>query len=620
MLNPCGGLPARKRKCTARLHDKILNVKRCKSRKKSREFRDFFLALGLTLPSTYTCYSEPKKVPTQAPKLSSGGVMSRRQFVLPLVLSAVAVLAGCGGGNSVTKGTPPPSGSFSNSDLNGTYVFSVAGSDSGGNYMATVGTFIADGSGHVTGGTLDFNDNATGASSNQAVTGGTYVVGVDGRPTSQIGLLTLNTSAGNYTFDYVLTSNQHGLITEFDTFGSGSGTLDVQANVTQANVNGQSYAFNFSGTAGAGATFCGISPGVSVVVPLATVGAFTLDASGNISTGVQDFNNNCNSSGMTNLPMTGTVSLASVPGTATLTSSGTTYNFDVYPVDATHLKFIETDSSPILAGDAFTQTSSIPTGNNVFTLAGFDIVGQGPFAAAGIIDADGSGNIKPDSVEDINDNYTAKEVTSGITGTYTALAAGRSVLTFTSGFMNGNNGAGCSNCQFAAYPSSGGLELLEIDNGGMTDGAAYPQTAGAALASSQGYGMNINGLVLTSTTEEDDIAEFTNTSGALTPGVIDVNDTGSTTFGQTFSSNYAADSTISGRGMVTPNSNSYGFSLVTYAIDNSNEVVVSVDPGLVGLGSIVEQSATAKSSAAARHFTVLRVAAGSAKATRRLTK
>jgi hypothetical protein len=313
--------------------------------------------------------------------------------------------------------------------------------------------------------------------------------------------------------------------------------------------------------------------------------------------------------------------LATVPGTATLTSNGTTYTFDVYPVDATHLKFIETDTTPILAGEAFTQASSIPTGNNVFTFSGFDIVSLGPFAAAGILDTDGNGNILSDSVEDINDNYLASEVTTGITGTYTALTGGRSVLTLSSGFINGNNGAGCTNCQFAVYPSSGGLEILEIDNGGMTDGTAYAQTAGAALASSQGYGMNLSGLVLQNTisgqttTEEDDIAEFTNTNNTLSPGVIDFNDTGSTTFGQKFSSTYAADSTISGRGTVTPSSNSYN--LVTYAIDNANQVAVSVDAGLVGLGGMVQQSSTAKSSAAARHLAVLRLAPGTAKVAKR---
>jgi hypothetical protein len=116
-------------------------------------------------------------------------------------------------------------------------------------------------------------------------------------------------------------------------------------------------------------------------------------------------------------------------------------------------------------------------------------------------------------------------------------------------------------------------------------------------------------------TEEDDIAEFTNTNGSLSPGIIDFNDTGSMSFGLKFSSSYAADSTVSGRGVVTPNSNSYN--LVTYALDNSSEVVLSIDGSLVGLGSIVQQNSTAKANAAAAHLSVLRLAAGAAKASRR---
>jgi hypothetical protein len=71
----------------------------------------------------------------------------------------------------------------------------------------------------------------------------------------------------------------------------------------------------------------------------------------------------------------GTSISTTFPGTATLTTaaSATPFKFDVYPIDATHLKFIEIDSAPSLVGDAFTQTSSIPAGNNVFTIAGLDI-------------------------------------------------------------------------------------------------------------------------------------------------------------------------------------------------------------------------------------------------------
>ena len=70
------------------------------------------------------------------------------------------------------------------------------------------------------------------------------------------------------------------------------------------------------------------------------------------------------------------------------------------------------------------------------------------------------------------------------------------------------------NCIFAAYPSSGGLQMLEIDNGGMTNGVAYSQSD-TTLASGEGYGMNLSG-VTPNGAREDDIAEFTNNNGNFT--------------------------------------------------------------------------------------------------------
>jgi hypothetical protein len=500
--------------------------------------------------------------------------------------------------------------------LSGNYVFSVTGTanDSANDFVTIMGTFTADGNGSIpTGGVLDQNSTASNGLILDSITSGTYNVGSDGRSTGNpnipTGLITLQTqNSGTFQFAYVLTSSTHGLVTQFENFGSASGTLDLQANVTLADISGRSYAFNFTGSSGVDTVFCNLNPGGSVVIPYSTVGAFTLDSGGNIVGGVEDFNNNCLSSGSTNVAVTGgAITLAQGFGTATITSgsgaSAVTYAFDVFPIDATHLKFIETDSLPILVGDAFTQTSSIPAGNNVFTVAGFDtlLTNPGPFTAAGILHTDGNGNVLSDSVQDINDFLVASEVS--FSGTYTALSGGRAELTL-SGFINGNGGQGCSGCVFAVYPSSGGLQILEIDDGGMTNGIAYPQSA-TSLASGEGYGMNLSGVSFSSSSSaEDDIAQFTNNNGALT-GIIDFNDQGSTSFKNTFSADYSADTTVAGRGTVTPTQN--GLLLTTYVIDNSTAVAVITDPTMVGLGALVQQNSSAKSNVVANHLAVLRV-------------
>ena len=84
----------------------------------------------------------------------------RNRIALLLALSTLLLLVACGSNGNVNP-TPPPSGSFSNADLSGTYVFSVNGIDSNGATYAIVGTFIANGKGgnnSITGGTIDIND------------------------------------------------------------------------------------------------------------------------------------------------------------------------------------------------------------------------------------------------------------------------------------------------------------------------------------------------------------------------------------------------------------------------------------------------------------------------------
>jgi hypothetical protein len=538
----------------------------------------------------------------------------RNRLVLPVILSSFAVLVGCGGSSNPTV-TPPPSGSFSNSNLSGTYVFSVTGSDLNGNFVTMMGTFTADGKGNISGGVIDKNGTAGSPLLGAGITSGSYIVGKDGRPAGSssvpTGLLTLQSgTSAVFTFDFVLTSSQHGLITEFDNLGSASGTLDLQSTVTQANINGQSYAFNLTGTDGVGTTLCGVATGGPLTpIPFSTVGAFTLDANGNISTGVADFNNNCVSNGSTNVSVTqGSVTLGSganfgKAALTTTTGSAVTYSFDVLAIDSTHLKFIETDTQPTLVGDAFTQAPSIASGNNVFTVAGFDSSSavSGPFTAAGLIVTDGSGNITSGSAEDINDGGAAAVIPS-FTGSYTKLAGGRSEFTL-SGFVNGNDLVACSSCLFAVYPSSGGLQMLEIDDGGMTNGIAYPQSA-TTFAAGEGYGMNLSGA--TPNSSEDDIAEFTNNNGSFS-GIIDINDQGmALSFKNSYAGNYTADTSVPGRGTVTNTKN--GPLLTTYVVDSSTSVAVSTDPNMVGLGALVTQNASAKSNVVANHLAVLRTA------------
>jgi hypothetical protein len=535
----------------------------------------------------------------------------RNSTVLLLALSTLLFLAACGSsGSSPATPVAPPSGNFSNSNLNGTYVFSIAGTDSNGAPYAMVGTFTANGSGGnnkggITGGTLDINDAdttvfttgpVTGASINS---GSTYSVGVDGRGLAVIGT---NIPGGfpTLTFDFVLSSSSHGLITEFDAFGSGSGTLDLQAaGVTPSG----SYAFSFSG-----ATYSG--------APFATVGNFALGSGGTIQSGLADFNNGALaiSPGET---LGGTVVVASTPSTVLSTSQYPSLAFDVFPISATQLKFIETDENGTLSGDAFSQTgTTVPTGTLAFTMQGILSPSTTPtqIGAGGFMVTDGAGNITNASTEDFNDGGTLSPATPvPFTASYAAGGAGRYTLSNFSSFTP-------VGLTFAAYPSSGGLLLLEIDTGGVTTGAAYTQTAGATFAASQGYGMNLSGINLSGigsgAVEVDDIAEFTaGGGGTLTNGIIDenYNPAGSPVLGiELTTGTYGALDSQGRYGISATASNSKtstllgGFDVIAYTVDGTTFPFMEYDTGQVATGVIVLQNSSSSSPALA-HPQILKV-------------
>src|SRR5438270_13143916 len=151
-------------------------------------------------------------------------------------------------------------------------------------------------------------------------------------------------------------------------------------------------------------------------------GAFTVDSSGTITSGVADLNADGVSSAQLALSGSVTVGTGTAPGQATLTTSAGTFTFSVYGVDANHLKFIENDGQDILLGDALDQsTTTMPAGTLVFTMTGLDNNAD-LVAIGGLMDSDGSSLITNGS-EDVNvagvdDNVTYRAPPIGFTSTF----------------------------------------------------------------------------------------------------------------------------------------------------------------------------------------------------------
>jgi len=261
--------------------------------------------------------------------------------------------------------------------------------------------------------------------------------------------------------------------------------------------------------------------------------------------------------------------------------------FDVWVIDSTHLKLIETDAAAVLAGDAFTQQTTFPAATLAFTLAGSDSSG-GALVAGGLAASDGSGNI-PSGIEDLNDNGVASSQPN-FTGTCTTFLAGRCQLALT-GFSNG----AANSYQFAAYPSSGGILLLEVDSFGLMQGAAYTQAA-TSFSASDGYGLNLTGS--NSNGEVDDIAQFNASSPTSTPnmtGILDENDLGGPLQPLSLSGTYTPDSPATGRGSIAvPSIKTFNgtLNLEYYVVDASTAVFIDGDSGQAGVGTFLVQSAS----------------------------
>jgi hypothetical protein len=504
--------------------------------------------------------------------------MLRINRVLPVVglsLMALVLMAGCGGGIS-TAG--PAAAGFNNSSLNGTFAFAISGQNGGG-FFTVAGSFQANGNGTITGGTEDINSPGTtlGLTQNVPITG-TYAVRSDGRTTA-----TLTTSTNppvSFGFAFVLLNSQHGLMIRFDNNGTASGSVDQQ----------NSSAFSLGSLAG---TFAFNVAGVNSTVgqgPEASAGLLNIDASGNILSGTLDDNNSgLVSPNLAVAPAAGGVaapSAGSGRGTVTFVSpvSAATVHLAYYVVDTNHLKLIQIDSAPILAGDAFRQSTTPVSGSLAFTLAGSTVNGHGVFSSGGILNTDGAGNILNTSVQDLDDGGAFTPAAgASVTGTY-SVSGGRGTMTL----------AGPENLNLVFYPTTGGLLLLDVDSAIVATGTALAQT-GAPFSNasiSNGFGLNFTGVVnpgTSATSEIDSIAQFTANGNGSLNGAMDINNFGALFNSLSLSGNYSVSA--NGRGVAALRTSSGTFNLTFYVVSSSRVLFVELDEnfGQISVGAFASQ-------------------------------
>jgi len=360
-----------------------------------------------------------------------------RRFFHAVGIALAGYLAACGGsGSNITP--PPPAGNLSNARLNGQDALSMSGVDqTSGAFIARVGSFAADGQGHITTGLEDLLDLGSGSPASQVTfSNGTYQIQANGR-----GLIVLNvTGGGSLQLSASLQSSNRGYLVQSDGLASTNGTLELQTPLQFSGnaINGK-YVFDFSGL-----SFAGPTPS-----PISLIGQLGADGNGNVTGGTMDVNDGA-------FVPTGPTALTASTyqldtngngtnfGRGTMTLAGRTFAF--YIVDATRLELLEEDQQGGSSGPAILQTGAIPTTNAGFN-GSFAFLARGartvgPNARVGRFTADGSGGIGTISFHENNDgNNTQLTPSSGISSTSYAIdttnaGSGRGTFTFHSSSLN----------------------------------------------------------------------------------------------------------------------------------------------------------------------------------------
>jgi len=276
---------------------------------------------------------------------------------------------------------------FSNTALAGTFAITLSGIDTAGLPLAIGGNFTSDNAGNLTAGIDDSNDNGLIVTSDPMT--GSIPLAATGRGTA-----TLNTAKGALTFAYYVVDATHIKLVGTSALPALGGEAFRQTGpFTNASVSGP-FAFTIAGA------------DVLNGFPFAAGGVLTSDGAGNITTGVEDFNDGGTIT--TNAAFTGTYGMApNGRATMNLNTTAGAFSFVIYPSSGGVLA-LETDTRFVTSGSALQQQTTAFSNAALSGTYGMNFTGatsnseldsiaeftaDGASTVTGIIDLNNSGGI-----------------------------------------------------------------------------------------------------------------------------------------------------------------------------------------------------------------------------------
>jgi hypothetical protein len=485
-------------------------------------------------------------------------------------------------------------------NLTGTYTFFANGEDANQVPTSVAGSIVINGTtGMVTGGEQDYFDDAVPTIfPSDPITGGTIVVGSDGR-----GTLTLTpTSAPAETFSITVVNNKHILITEFDTQVTSDGALDLQTAPTSVPTGGNAYALLDASDANA---FGGV-----------------LTSNGTIATATESDDDLIGAVDFDFLTMTIAFTPPDPSGRGTVTFVDPNFNgaapftLAYYVVGPEAFRLIEFDGVGFATGSMYGQGTGTFSGASlgskfVFGQAGIEAPGTGigSYSAAGQFAGNGT-TAFASGVADVNlgdgTPVLAGSLTAGTGTSYFVNADGYAGVVLTGG--TGANTDGLANFGFyltdpainVADPNStsggGGAVMLDLDANDIGVGIVAPQATTPTFSGN--YAISLDGFFITTTDSYFSLlGEVTSDGTSKVAGLADYNE-GEIALnpGVTLAGTYTADATNAGRstmqltinGAATPNN------LTLYQASSALVLQIDVDSpspavGTIGFGVFEQQ-------------------------------
>lgn len=499
---------------------------------------------------------------------------ARALRLLVLSVASLSLLAAVGCGTSGSPTLVNTTGNFSNSSLNGSYVYELHGG--GVNNFGTftpyreVGVFVADGQGNI-GKTTSGSDDISGSTTAVAVTG-TYTIANDGT-----GSISMTSQLGTINLAVTMVSNSKAYLMEED----GASTTGLALNAVGVAESQDSTAIT---TKPGGAFVFRIHEEISLNgQPEGQVGGF--NTSGAAPNGAMDQNDGGTfTSPNINWTFNAPGSLGRGTGTYVNESTNVTANFIYYIVDSSKVDILVSDTSAVGSGEAEAQTGAVsngPSGSYAFGTSGDDsncasgfcgtVAAVGEFSASG-----GNAGVTTDSSVDgtINSNVSS-------TACYTTNATGRVAVVSSSG-----NSCSATVVEVLWMVSPSRAFLLDVNPSLFDDGTADLQTVNGFSQStlSGQFALVMGGIDVTpELLSRTGVLQF-NSSGALALGE-DVNASaqgGAQTTSLKGSSNTASNGRIVGN----LSNNNGPLDLVMYAVSGSKAYVMQTDSGTITSGTL----------------------------------